>query len=379
MSDRGRFTFGLAVTVAVALLAGSTAPVSAVHKPWFDPCAAFFFDADHRRRIDIREHVHEFVVHNMKEDGYGTGARDNGFVKPTDDEIKVLRDGFKAISDGVLDDPVKLQQWLKGNCAQLRDNDYVVRRFIDTSSGRDRLITILYEIPVWYWSNPQVKTYYHGWGLYVIGPPDSSSLAVEVPHACAGTGGPCDSGDNGTHWVGAEAFAFGDARYLFVNGTSRIAAGRTGPCDKGKCPADVAHNVNTMFKVLHDQAVTRVAKVYQPHGFGPMTGGTIHCENDPEDLCQAVVSSGDKGSLSPDALAVKAALEAKGIAVCDYGRNPECNALGATGNVERQSMNGKSFVSVEVQTAINVVKGGTREVIADTVACVLTGSDPNCL
>ncbi len=359
-------------------MVASSPPARAVHQPWGDPCFKFFFEESNRRRIDIREYVDQFVTQRMKLDGYG---KVGGYEAPSDEAVKALRDGFNAISNGDLQDPAKLEQWRNGNCPKLVAQDYAVRPFIDTSSGRDRLIWIMYEIPVWFWNNPQQSSYYHGWGLYVIGPPDSSSLAVEVPHACPQ--GECDKGDGGTHVVGAEAFAFGDARYLFVNGTPRIAAGfkQSDTCDKGgNCPADVAHqSKTTIFQVLHEEAVKRVARVYQPHGFGAGTGSDILCG---KQKCDVVVSSGSSAQ-STDAKNVAAQLQAKKFLVCLYDDgNDNCDELGATSNRQRKTMNGKSFVSVEVRSAINmgeVTDDKTREKVADTVACVLRGSDPSCL
>jgi hypothetical protein len=369
----------------------SDVPAHAHHPIWGNPCAKFFFEEAHLVEIDIVDEVNKFV-NRMKVDGYGNafGSPDT-YQPPTNKQRGIFETAFKAVRDGKLDD-----NWRNGNCKELRSMHYVVRPFKLRDTGRP--VTVLYEIPWFEWTwNPNSPTKNHhydlGWGFFVVGPPDSSELAVEVTHACPpGTNAEgtffCNKGDRGTHVLGAEAFRFADARYLLINGAPRPAAGVKDDCDEKNgneggalpnCPADMAHNAQgTIFQLAHELATADAHKAYQPHGWNPTgdEGKTIKCET-PQGTkqCDTVVSSG----LDPqttDAEAIVEALQQEGFLVCLYDTNSGgCHVFGATNNVQKLQMEtaeGKSFISVEVKTPINIGTEKDRLQLADLVAGTLT-------
>lgn len=156
---------------------------------------------------------------------------------------------------------------LVGACSALASAGYTVRRTIDNATGRQ--LALLQERKV-------NGSFPRAWGLYVIAwPPaaNSSTLSVEVPHACPHTKpGGCNGGDRLTHLVGVRVFRAADARYLFVNGADRRANGVFGAnaCENNSSCADVAHQPGSPFEKIHEAAVEPFgpnATVYQSHRF----------------------------------------------------------------------------------------------------------------
>ena len=356
------------VVAFLALLAMTTAtspPARAEHPTWLDPCMRFFHDPQRPWDLDVQERVQRFLADGMKTDAYDV---------PTPKEAQVLRDAFDAARKGKLDDA-----WRSNNCQDLKKLHYAVRIHKDTRSGR--LVTVMWEFGERRDSGGSTKYYqHHGWGLFMIGHPSSSSnLLVEVPHACPP--GSCPLGDLGTALVGAEAFSADNARYLLINGTPRHVGSRAtaGECDDSnappRCPADVAHNERdlTIFHELHKMAITdpAVATVYQPHGF---KSDVNRCGNTGNQRCDVVVSSGT-GKATPQSTKVTGALRSLGLAVCHFGVNAQC-VYGATKNAQQNDIEsnrpGKSFLNVEVRRPINTGQEKDRFLLARTVAKALT-------
>lgn len=351
--SRARAAASMLAGLMVVTTVVTAAPARADHEPWLDPCMQMFHDPQRPWDLDVNARVKSFVETGMKTDAY---------VIPTASQLKVLKDAFIAARTGKLDDA-----WRATNCQALKKLHYAVRIHRDIRNGR--LVTVMWEFQ---------KT--RGWGLYMFGHPwNSSNLAVEVPHACPPGG--CSHGDLATALVGAEAFSADNARYLLVNGTPRQVgtSAPPGSCDDSnnppRCPADAAHNEwdPMIFHELHKLAIGDpwVATAYQPHGFGT---SLYRCGPTHVELCDTVVASGT-GAATARTTKVTAALRSAGFTVCHFGVDANC-LYGATQNAQQNDIEtnrpGKSFVSVEVRTAINTGQSKDRFLLARTVAKALT-------
>jgi hypothetical protein len=286
--------------------------------------------------IDLKEAVDAFVQSIP-----GTGQ--DGYKDPTTDLIarRRLAKGFKKARNG---------QLLKAR-EQLALVNYKARRYIDSVTGRE--VVILQEQKV-------NGAYPRAWGLYVMAwPPqqNTSTLVVEVPHACPNVPNRCNGGDTNSHLVGVEVFRSANARYLFINGAQRQATALS----------DVAHQRESPFEKIHEAALDPLqmglgasAKVYQAHRF--FTGNHDGQNGDPPPpvdnvhpgiggIADVVVSNGTNTPTGTLAERVAVAVEAKDalfFSVCLATGVGTCSNLAATTNVQKDHMYGGSFVHVEI-------------------------------
>ena len=230
---------GLLVVVAAGLSAVSSAAPAVGQISSSDACST----ADQLTpAINLATTIEQFVQEMPARDS-------NGYRNPLSDlnARNALVEGFNKVRTGDL----------IGACGALGPAGYSVRRTTDNATGRQ--LALLQENKV----NGSVP---RAWGLYVIAwPPNanSSTLSVQVPHACPNTKtNGCDGGDRLTHLVGVRVFRAADAHYLFVNGADRRANGVFGAnaCKSNSSCSDVAHQPESPFEKIHEAAIANGPK-----------------------------------------------------------------------------------------------------------------------
>lgn len=287
--------------------------------------------------------------------------------KGAPESVNALVEGFAKVAGGDL----------VAACQALAPVAYRVVLTTDSKTGRD--VVLLRE-------TRGEGGFARAWGLYVVSwPPsaNSSTLSVEVPHACPHTvPRGCEGGDRVTHLVAVKVFREANARYLFINGADRRANGEFGPsaCAQDSRCADMAHQPESLFEKIHEKAVAGLganAKVYQSHRF-------LSSNHDPMDnvspgtsgTANVVVSTGTT-SPSPIAGDVADGIEAAERSffhVCLFSAAERCAQLGATGNVQKDHMFGGRFVHVEANETVVRESCGVpcrRDELAAAIAAVM--------
>ncbi len=368
---RGKYSchVGLLIVVAVLSAVNSAAPaVGQVSAP--DECSVA---GQLTPAIDLETTIEQFLQ-EMPAGG------SNGYRNPLSDVSarNALVEGFNKARTGDL----------IGACSALKSAGYHVRRTTDNATGRQ--LALLQENKV----NGSVP---RAWELYAIAwPPDvnSSTLSVEVPHACPHTKtNGCNGGDRLTHFVGVRVFRAANAHYLFVNGADRRTNGvfGTSTCESNSTCSDVAHQPESPFEHIHEAAIEPFgpnAIVYQSHRFlstnhdGGVGEPPAPLDNVPTQgnstgsVGNVVVSN---GTTTPSQIAqdVASAIESTAspfFHVCLFNNNSSCSNLGATRNVQKDHMAGGRFVHVEANESIVSASCGNpcrRNQLAEAIAGVL--------
>lgn len=231
------------------------------------------------------------------------GAGSDEYDAPNDGERALMGAVVEAIQDGRLDEAGLFSAPM----------GYEVVRYHDDTTGRD--LIVLAE------RRPSDATRSRGWGLFVFSPDSSSTAVVEAPHPVA---------DLSTEDLAVLVFSSADARALLVAGANRDAN------DDGT--ADVAHQEDSMFEVVHRSAVQDGGPVVQLHGFD----ATARSYGD------AVLSSGTE--VPGERIArIATSLTSEGYEVCVYD-GTHCSGLGGTTNVQGSSTDeaGEDFVHIEL-------------------------------
>ncbi|MBN2365055.1 MAG: T9SS C-terminal target domain-containing protein [Calditrichaeota bacterium] len=165
-----------------------------------------------------------------------------------------------------------------------------------------------------------------GWGTYIFYPTGGVEVAIEVPHPLF---------DSNTWQVGFTSYQVVQSRYFLMAGTHRYANGRD------PRPADVAHNTQNMFHVVHQEISPLVSHTMQIHGFSR--------NNHPAGYPDVILSNGTP-SPGPilDSLAQGIIGEGYSVGIFD-GVN--YTTLGATTNTQGQfsNSNGYSFIHMEIE------------------------------
>jgi hypothetical protein len=164
-----------------------------------------------------------------------------------------------------------------------------------------------------------------GWGTFIFYPEGDDEIIIEAPHPYF---------DTNTWQVAFRTYQFLENRYFLMAGTHRYANG-TNPR-----PADVAHNTQNMFHVVHQEVSPLCVHAMQIHGFS---------RNNHPGYPDVVLSNGtpNPGQIL-DSLALEITSEGYTVGIFD-GIN--WSNLGATTNTQGQfsNANGYSFIHMELE------------------------------
>ncbi|UCF65690.1 MAG: T9SS type A sorting domain-containing protein [bacterium] len=186
-----------------------------------------------------------------------------------------------------------------------------------------------------------------GWGTFIFYPEGEEQVIIEVPHPYF---------DTNTWRVGFVAFQRLSNRYFLMAGTHRYANG-TNPR-----PADVAHNTQNMFHVIHEEVSPLSHHALQVHGF--------NINNHPG-YPDVILSNGtpNPGQIL-DSLAQEFMTEGYTVGIFD-GINYA--SLGATTNTQGQFSNahGYSFIHMELEYFIRASTSQWEKVV-DALSRIFT-------
>ncbi len=164
-----------------------------------------------------------------------------------------------------------------------------------------------------------------GWGTFIFDPEGARQVIIEVPHPLF---------DTNTWRVGFTAYQIAGSAYFLMAGTHRYANG-TDPR-----PADVAHNTQNMFHVVHQEVSPLCSHALQIHGFN------ISSHPGYPDV---VLSNGTSSpGMILDSLALGITAEGYTVGIFD---GIHYSDLGATTNTQGQYSNsrGYSFIHMEIE------------------------------
>ncbi|GAB4378349.1 MAG: hypothetical protein Kow0042_26880 [Calditrichia bacterium] len=242
------------------------------------------------------------------------GQNSYAFVVPTQAQM----DSFRAVTNLILTE----QYYLADSLAQMMD--YQLYQWYDTASNNE-LFYVLMEPNANQSGGVQL-----GWGTFVFNPDGQQEVIIEVPHPYF---------DTNTWEVGFAAYQMLDSRFFLMAGTHRYANG-TNPR-----PADVAHNTQNMFHVVHQQVSPLCTHSLQVHGFS---------RNNHPGYPDIVLSNGTPNP-GPILDSLETEFNNAGYTVGIFdGIN--WTALGATTNTQGQWSNslGYSFIHMELESFIRL-------------------------
>ena len=250
--------------------------------------------------------LHQFIsnVHSAM-----PGSGSNGFIVPTGGQI----DTFRTIIDLVLGG-----EYFSADSLAHQLN-YVLYEWTDTAQPVGLYYVLAEE------SAEQQGSVQLGWGLWVFNTDGLYDAVVEVPHPIF---------DYNTWRFGFEVYRRLDSRFFILAGAHRYSNG-TDPR-----PADVAHNTQNMFHVLHQVLSPLSSHSVQIHGFS---------RNNHPGYPDIILSNG-KPDPSSILDSISAAFVAGGFSVGIFN-GVDWTALGATTNTQGQwsNSNNLSFVHIELE------------------------------
>lgn len=216
-----------------------------------------------------------------------------------------------------------------------------------------------------------------GWGSYFVRQGDARAAMVQAPHVLF---------DTNTPEVAAKTFVQSEARYLLMAGAHRNA--------NGDGTADVAHLADSVFLEVHKAWNGPGGEViaWQVHGFDLDGKPQFPADTD------AVLSNGT-GTVSPQIVALDAAIQALGPAWVSYAYNTldindplnvqvngnvdgetfgGVNGLGATTNVQKNYSVGLGglFVHIELEQSFRLTGAANRQLAADALANAIVATTP---
>ena len=263
--------------------------------------------SDDDRPPDLRRSVLDFVGASQAEDG-------GSYEVPRRDERRDVADGVLALTDGERDRAQRL----------LGDRGYRIAR----ADGVD--VVVPAEVPDG-----------RGWGLYAVRP-EGREVAVEVPHPRA---------DLRTEHLGAALADAVAARHLLVAGARR---------DQDEGRADVAHEPDSLFALVHSQLAARGVPAVQVHGY----------KQESAPGSDVVVSPG-AAELSPLVREVADRLEDAGLRTCRAWRE-DCGPLEGRTNVQgaASAAAGSAFVHLEVSRRVRQDRDDTERLVEAVAGAV---------
>ncbi|QNN24495.1 PEP-CTERM sorting domain-containing protein [Planctomycetales bacterium ZRK34] len=216
-----------------------------------------------------------------------------------------------------------------------------------------------------------------GWGSFFVRQGATRQAMVQTPHVLF---------DTNTPEVAAKAFVQSQAELFLMAGAHRDA--------NGDDTADVAHLADSIFLEVHQawNGAGGETIAWQVHGFD--LDGKPQFPNDTD----AVLSNGT-GAVSPEIVALDAAIEALGNDWVSYAYNTldindplnqqvngnvdgetfgGVNGLGATTNVEQiySTGIGGRFVHIELEQSFRLNGSTNRQLAADAIANAIAATTP---
>ena len=262
---------------------------------------------DDERPPDLRRTVLDFVAASQAEDG-------GSYEVPRREERRDVADGVLALTDGERDRARRL----------LEDRGYRIAG----AEGVD--VVVPAEVPDG-----------RGWGLYAVRP-EGREVAVEVPHPRA---------DLRTEHLGAALAEAVAARHLLVAGARR---------DQDDRRADVAHEQDSLFALVHARLAVRGVPAVQVHGYA----------QDSSPGSDVVVSPG-AAELSPLVREIADRLEDAGLRTCRAWRD-DCGALEGRTNVQGAASEkaGSAFAHLEVSRRVRQDRDRTERLVEAVAGAV---------
>lgn len=240
------------------------------------------------------------------------GSGSEGFVKPPSDTLMLWRTLINTLLD---------EQYLVADSLVQADFPfYQLYEYTDTGYLNRTCYLLREQYPV-----------SRGWGTFIINPGYRREITIEIPHA---------KYDINTHQEGIDVFRKTGARFFIMSGTHRCANSEESPCSgtTSVCGSpgpyrvsDMAHFVNAMFQVFHEEVVTRYPQMYAFNLHG-------HANSSCQDF---FLSNGHATSSKAILFDLKNSLMAAGgvtVAVAGDGSST-CPLIGST-NVQGRFSNG---------------------------------------
>jgi hypothetical protein len=188
----------------------------------------------------------------------------------------------------------------------------------------------------------------YGWGTYIFNPTGYDEVIIEVPHP---------RWDTNTWQVGFKAYQYLDTKHFLMAGTHRYANG------SNPAPADVAHNTQNMFHIVHQKVSPVNTHSLQVHGFS---------RNNHPNYPDVVLSNGSSSPpLIIDSLANSIINHGYSVGIYD-GIN--WSQLGATTNKQGQwsRSQGYSFIHMELEYFIRTAQSEWENILDALKAVFLT-------
>ncbi len=267
---------------------------------------------DRKRPPEFEQAVLDFVAASQAEHG-------GSYEAPGRRERRDVADGVLALADGELPRARRLLERHGYRLVEAGDVDLVVPDRVP--DGR-------------------------GWGLYAVRS-EGRAVAVEVPHPRA---------DLRTEHVGAALAETVAARHLLVAGSRR---------DQDDGRADVAHEEDSLFALVHEQLAARGVSAVQVHGFAEASSP----DND------VIVSSG-AAELSPLVQEVAGRLDDAGLRTCRVWRK-DCGPLEGRKNVQGAASEAAAMPFVHLEVSSRVRDDSDRtELLVQAVADAVRATVP---
>lgn len=280
------------------------------------------------------------------------GSYSNGYTVPNSTELSKWR---TLIGYMLAEDWNGAESYRASNFSY-----YTLYRFTDTGNGNAVYYMLQENTPV-----------NRGWGTYVFATSGvwDRPVVIEAPHPMY---------DINTHAESPDVWRMVKARYLIMAGTHRNANSASSPCSGSYKISDMAHVVDAIFHVTHEEIVDFNPSYYQVqlHGFGSTCSEDIFSAN------------GSSSQVTAKLLEFTDDLVARGINAKTLD-NSSCN-YNATTNTQGRYTNGSSnictqnassiteqFVHIEQKRAIRE-SYADYSLVAASIRAVFTGgtNDP---
>jgi hypothetical protein len=171
------------------------------------------------------------------------GSGSGGFVKPTSDILARWRTLIISLLD---------EQYLVADSLLQADFPfYQLSEYTDTGYQNHTYYLLREQLPV-----------SRGWGTFIFNPGYQRETAIEIPHP---------KYDTNTHQEGIDVFRKTGSRFFMMSGTHRCANSEASSCDgtTSVCGtsglyrvSDMAHFVDAVFQVCHEEAINRHPQLY---------------------------------------------------------------------------------------------------------------------
>jgi hypothetical protein len=240
------------------------------------------------------------------------GSGSEGFVKPVSDTLMLWR----VLINSLLDE----QYLVADSLVQADFPFYQLYEYTDSGYLNRTYYLLREKFPV-----------SRGWGTFIVNPNYRREIIIEIPHP---------KYDTNTHQEGIDVFRKTGSRFFMMSGTHRCTNSEESPCSGSSSVcgspgsyrvSDMAHFVDAVFQVFHEEVVIRYPQLYAFNLHGHANGS-----------CQDFfLSNGHATNSKPILFDLKNSLIATGgvtAAVAGDGSST-CPLIGST-NVQGRFSNG---------------------------------------